>query len=213
MDIAQTSWRFADTFDACRRSRAERYDTFEKVISYLRQNASVTGACICEATQLGVKCSRPVVQLFVGEEGYDAFFNSPGGYRAQYLQSAARGLAANAALLDAFEPVLTAAVVADAGKDRLTLEDIRNSFFAASAKFWIDEAEEGFNVLDQSNDIDIAPWITGCEYVHAPIGIGAWAPRGEHLMAVGAFIDAFGNEVVAKRKIKRRFDIHHCGYS
>lgn len=189
-----------------------QFDSFTKVTARVQANCSVLGAVVCEGTELGAKgCLRPSVQLSVGAEAYDAFFNSPGGYRAQYLEGPDVGQAANNALISLLEPRLSEAVTEDCGESRLRRDWIQHSFLANSAKIWIDEDE--IDHINATNDLDISQWNHPCESIQAPPGIGLWAPRGTRLMVFGAFIDPWGNEVVPHRKIKRRFDIHMCGFS
>lgn len=207
-----TGWGFVKAFDEVRRTQIIRFDTFAKVVECIRKNCSVLGACVCEETNLGPRnCLRPTVQLSVGAQAYDAFFNSPGGYRAQYLESPDIGQASNNALITLLEPMLTAAVIADCGEQRLSRRVIQYSFLANSAKIWIDEDE--INMVDATDDLDIRQWDNPCDHIQAPPRIGLWAPRGTQLMVFGAFIDPWGNEVVPSRKIARRIDIHKCGYS
>ncbi len=205
-------WQFTNGFDEVRRTQIVRFDSFAKVTAYVQANCTVLGACVCEGIDLGPKgCLRPSVQLSVGREAYDAFFNSPGGYRAQYLDGPDVGQSANNALITLLEPTLTDAVIADCGEQRLSRGWIEHSFLANSAKIWIDEDE--IDYIDATHDLDISRWASPCDAIQAPAGNGLWAPRGTRLMVFGAFMDPWGNEVVAHRKIKRRFEIHMCGYT
>jgi len=88
---------------------------------------------------------------------------------------------------------------------------VRIAFLANSAKIWPSEDELDF--LNATVDLDIDDWRTGCETVNAPSGASLWAFEGQMLVAIGAFIDASGNEVVARRKILRRFELHECGFT
>lgn len=130
-----SKWRFAKGFDEVRRSQLMQFDSFTKITARVQANCSVLGAVICEGTELGAKgCLRPSVQLSVGAEAYDAFFNSPGGYRAQYLEGPDVGQAANNALISLLEPRLSEAVTEDCGESRLRRDWIQHSFLANSAK-------------------------------------------------------------------------------
>lgn len=205
-------WAFEPSFDPVRKSRLATYDTFTKVVEAVVASFEISGAWICEGIDLGPKnCWRPTVSLVVSPEAYDAFFNSPGGYRAEYLASPERGQAANGSLLAILEPKLSAATIADCGTDRLSPEWIRNAFLANSAKIWPDEDELDFTAV--TLDLAIEEWRQRREQPNAPAGSGLWAPEGMRLMAFGAFIDPWGNEIVARSKIRRRFEIHECGFT
>ena|SRR5690242_15217329 len=187
-------------------------ESFAQVVDAITMSVNIIGGWICEATNLGPRdCLRPIVGLIVSADTFDAFFNSANGYRAKFLERPEVGQAANGTLLRVLEPQLTMAVLNDCGSDRLSAERVRTSFLANSAKVWPDESELDF--LQATHDLAIEKWQTGCEHVNAPQGANLWAPRGTALLAIGAFVDAFGNEVVARPKILRRFELHDCGFT
>jgi hypothetical protein len=204
-----TIWAFVSTFDASRSAKLEAFGTFD-LVRLLSANCQIGNARICEAKELGIKCRRPQITLNVGTEAFDAFFNSPGGYRAQYLESPEQGQVANARLLRVLEPRLTAAVLEECGEDLLPQGWIRASFLANSAKIWPNE--EDLDFLQATKDLDIPQWQKGSNTV-TPAHAGLWAPEGTRLVVFGAFIDHNGNEIVSRKKILRRFDIHECGFS
>jgi hypothetical protein len=146
----------------------------------------------------------------VTAEAFDAFFNSPGGYRAQYLIDPDNGQAGNNRLLRLLEPKLTNAVVQECGESRLTRELLKKTFLANSAKIWPNEDE--LNPTEATIDLAVERWQQGCDWV-MPKDAGLWAPEGSSLNVFGAFIDPYGNEIVSRKKILRRFDIHECGFS
>src|SRR5512139_3341086 len=152
-----SDWQFEHAFDAARAQRLAAFDKFAKVEAVIAASATVQGAWICEAASLGAKdCFRPSVSLAVSGEVFDAFFNSPGGYRAQYLSSPEDGQAANGRLLRVLEPRLTAAVLEDCGTERLSSASVRNAFLANSAKVWIAEHELDF--LQMTRDLAVSAW-------------------------------------------------------
>jgi hypothetical protein len=205
-------WAFSSNFDMVRRRKLEAYDAFEKVFELVCREAQVVRADVCEGKELGPQdCWRPMVVLDVGKDVFDAFFNSPGGYRAQYLSDPDRGQAANNRLLRALEPKLTNAVVERCGEQHLGRGRISSAFLANSAKVWPDEAE--LNVAKASVDLEIARWKQPCAWINFPRNARLWAPEGTKLTAFGAFLDHWGNEVVSRKKIRRRFDIYQCGFS
>jgi hypothetical protein len=205
-------WAFAPSFDPIRGGRLAAFDTFAKVAAAVIASSKIVGAKLCEASSLGAKdCWRPTVSVAVSPEAFDAFFNSPGGYRAQYLVGPEEGQAANGALIRALEPRLSEAVVEHCGSTKLSAEWIQNAFVANSAKIWPNEADLDF--LDVTHDLAVDSWRNNRDLVNAPAGAGLWAPEGTQLTVFGAFMDPWGNEIVARNKIGRRFEIHACGFT
>ena len=205
-------WVFAPDFDGSGRPGLDKFHSFDEIAESIRLNAQILDACVCEGEDLGPKdCWRPAVILTIDVELFDAFFNSQSGYRAQYLSSADCGQAANSELLRAMEPRLTDSVVARCGENRLSRECIGNAFLANSAKIWPDE--EALDFTEATIDLAIGRWKQRCEWINAPAGAGLWAPKGTRLKVFGAFIDPWGNEIVSRKKILRRFDISERGFS
>jgi hypothetical protein len=205
-------WSFVEGFDSARRRRLERITSFDDVVQAISDSSQVQGAWLCEGEELGpIDCWRPVVRLDVEAEAFDVFFNGPAGYRAQYLASPDQGQAANALILRALEPGLTAAVAQRCGERRLSREGIRVAFLANSAKIWPDE--DALDFVEATIDLAVETWKKPCDWISAPAFAGLWAPQGTKLKVFGAFIDPYGNEVVSRKKVLRRFDIHECGFS
>lgn len=205
------TWAFEPSFSTTRRAKLEAVKSFDEITQTVLASSEVTGAWVCEGTDLGPKdCYRPVVQITVPADVFDSFFNSPRGYRAMFLADPDEGQAANGKLLRALEPKLSAAVVEKCGEARLSRASIRNALLANSAKIWPDE--ESLEFRNATHDIAIPQW-TSCDWINAPAGAGLWAPEGTRLKVIGAFIDPWGNEVVSKKKIRRRFEIHECGFT
>ncbi|MDO8683854.1 MAG: hypothetical protein Q7N50_10280 [Armatimonadota bacterium] len=199
-------------FDSARRERLEKFDTFDKVLERLLRYVEIVAARVCEDEDLGPRgCWRPEAVLNVESEAFDAFFNSPGGYRAQYLSDPDHGQAANNRLLRALEPKLTNEVVNRCGEKQLSREKVRDALLANSAKIWPDE--DSLDFTQATIDLAVERWKQPCDWINAPKYAGLWAPEGTRLKVIGAFIDPWGNEVVSRVKVRRRFDIHECGFS
>jgi hypothetical protein len=95
-------WILAPSFGRSRRERLEQFGSFDELVEIIRGKAQIVDAYICEGKELEPKaCCRPAVSLTVEAGIFDAFFNSPEGYRAQYLRDPDRGQAANGKLLRA----------------------------------------------------------------------------------------------------------------
>lgn len=85
-------------------------------------------------------CTRAAFLLSIDRHGYDAFFNSPIGYRAQYCLGLEIGKSANRQIIEALKPRLLA--FAERTTTAIfTLQKVGSSLDAVDAKIWIDESE------------------------------------------------------------------------
>ena len=206
-------WSFEPSFCPNRREKLEAVRSFDEIIQTLCNFADVTAADLEPGKADGLKDShRPFVNLTVDPDVFDAFFNSPHGYRAQFLPDPDEGQAANNRLLRKLSLKLFGAVIHGCQKRELTADQIRDAFLANSAKIWPYEGDlQDFR--DMTRNLAIPQWQAPYPWVDAPTGAGLWAPTGTRLRAFGAFIDTAGNEVVSRKKIRRRIHIHECGFS
>jgi hypothetical protein len=162
---------------------------------------------------------RAVFRLRVAPAAYDAFFNSPVGYRAQYCISVENGERHNRELIDLLtRPCLDFAQrkAPSTFGDRL----IRASLAGQQAKIWIDEAD--LNRLEGAH-ISFPRWTTKA----AAAAEGSWAdmaarskaesgilaPEGTHLEIKGAWILPDGAECRDPTKEHRSREIHDYGFS
>jgi hypothetical protein len=88
-------------------------------------------------------CGRAEFLLKVPGFLYDAFFNSPAGYRAQYAMSAELGQRRNRELIDALADRLVASSAPSVPETQ-----IRLSLNASAAKLWIHESEVAMHFHD-----------------------------------------------------------------
>jgi hypothetical protein len=150
-------------------------------------------------------CNRASFTLKVEPTTYDAFFNSPKGYRAQYAMSPRAGEAANRRLLDALEPLLIhAATAQNSVPPSLVLKSLR----CVDAKVWIDELEVEYQLSDANPAIAYDAW----EFDSLD-GQGLRAPVGTRLEVKGGWLDARGDERRDSLKASRSVQIFRTGYS
>ena len=150
-------------------------------------------------------CNRASFTLKVEPTAYDAFFNSPKGYRAQYAISPSAGETANRRLLDALEPLLMRTAAAqNSVPSSLVLKSLR----CVDAKVWIDELE----VEDQLSDPKPAIAYDAWEFDSLD-GQGLRAPVGTRLEVKGGWLDAHGDERRDSLKASRSVQISRTGYS
>ena len=155
-------------------------------------------------------CTRASYVLKVPALIYDAFFNSPNGYRAQYAHSVARGLAANRLLLSLLESRLLAfeQVERAVATGQISASRVRDSLRAVDAKLWIVEDEQTMrHVNGLGNEILYSVWAS------SRIGHGQRAPQGVLIDIKGGWLDATGREQRDDWKAYRSEDIHCTGWT
>jgi hypothetical protein len=204
-------WRFADDFDEVRRDRLSSIVDFRAVIHSIV--GSIRGLSMevesGRAESLR-ECSQPVFRLTVSEEAFDAFFNSPCGYRAQFLSDPCLGVASGLSLTEALRPLLLS-WVAENRPEELDRLDVRASLAGISCKAWI--CEDDFPFDKPSKDLAINQWLMEAVRGERKAMWGLCAPRGTGIEVKGALLNRTGDEVIPRDKVFRRFDIHQFGFS
>jgi hypothetical protein len=171
----------------------------------------------CHEDQIsGTSFKRVAYSIDVGEELFDLFFNSWGGYRAAFYRSPFDGLRVNRLCLDSLESALLDARAA------IQTEVVQESLRSGSAKIWL--AERGKSTV---------PGCPGCEgeweaHGEMPSEIfndrwelsdhykakwGRRAPRFRKLKVFGAFLDQHRNEFVPNDKRFRAEEISAFGWA
>jgi hypothetical protein len=203
-------WRFAASFPPERQAALCAPTSFEELVGLAVSDISRIRARVDPGRDRGLEhCLQPVFSFELPSAG-DPIFNGPCGYRAQYLNSPSRGLAANAALILALTPKLLAAVAATAEPAFAKL-DVCVSLRAASAKFWIQEIPS--LLVCPTEDLHVQPWLAEAKRGVQLAQWGVCAPEVTRFDVKGALLDSYGNEVVPCKKIARHYDIHHYGFS
>ena len=198
-------WRFTAAVSMARATQLRSWASFEEIVSALLQ-ASVQPFWWEPFRSPRLKgCSRASFPLKVVPAVYDAFFNSPKGYRAQYALSPSAGEAANRALLNALEPLLMCAAAEQNEVEPLL---VRASLRAVDAKVWIIESEVDDQLSDPSPALAYEPW----EF-NSLDGQGLRAPVGTLLEVKGGWFDSYGNENRDPLKAGRSSQIHRTGFS
>lgn len=227
MQPALTNWRLVPDFDPTRRSLLEETLVFEDVISLIERDAQLVGFDVCPGKRGHLKkCLRPEFQLNVHIDTFDIFFNSAGGYRAQYLSDPDEGQKQNSRLLLRLLDQLLAHANGKTTKHTMSADNLSQSLHCCSAKIWIGEGIVQFNheLIEQ---LTVPEWhmhaLAAVEAYHSnrypsPLAQekaiwGIRAPRGTRLEIKGAFRDTDGHEVVPFDKTDRRFEIHRYGYA
>jgi hypothetical protein len=164
-------------------------------------------------------CHRAFFRVHVSSPAYDAFFNSPVGYRAQYCISLENGRTCNRELLDALERACLAAAVGKEPAD-FPVAHIVASLRATRAKIWIDEND--LTGLDGVH-IEYQPWLAKAAFAstgtlaeqaaRSSVFAGLLAPIGAVLELKGGWIDPRGTECLDPAKAARDAEIRDYGFT
>lgn len=163
--------------------------------------------------------SRAFFRVRVTASDYDAFFNSPNGYRAQYCLSTENGAEQNRRLIQAITPMCLEYSKKHEQQDFLT-EKILVSLRGIDAKAWITESD-----LPDADEVHInyGPWVAKAEAskkggiadqaARASALVGVLAPVGTHIEIKGAWLTRQGNEWRDPRKAFRDQEIRDYGFT
>lgn len=114
---------------------------------------------ICDGYNSGlVNYRRPVLAFEIASDTFDAFFNSPVGYRAQFLKEPNIGQAANGWLLGRFIGKL---IQSASGRAEPCTRQIEISLIGASTKIWVHE--DDFPFSDLTEDLAVTAWVAAAK--------------------------------------------------
>jgi hypothetical protein len=197
-------WTFHDCVPLERRAHLNSCDSFANIVNGLVLSADIERSIWDVPQNRDLHGYRRAGFRFeVPPFLYDAFFNAPGGYRAQYAVSAELGVKMNRVLIEAIKPKVVALTRA-----RADYREILASIDAESAKVWIDEAEVEAQLFAEAPQIDYQPWSTAPGY-----GVGLRAPLGTRLVLHGGWLNGAGVEHLAVGKARRNEELHETGWS
>lgn len=154
---------------------------------------------------------------------FDRVFNSPYGYRAQYVIDPLNGREKNAVLIAALIDSLACSVQGDAQ----LLGRIRLSLASPHAKIWIEEDQHCPRTPELIIEICMSEWVKAAKSIHDRLIAsdfnlttkevdriyGVRAPVGPTLKVMGAWIAPNGELELASSKLKREEDIRAYGVS
>jgi hypothetical protein len=206
MTRANALWEFTNAVSTARATTLNNWESFDGIIGALNLLSSVENFWWEPFLRPELKgCNRASFLIKVPRAIYDAFFNSPNGYRGQYACAPTTGETANRRLLTSLEPKLLSAALA---QDQVKREGIVASLRGSDAKIWIDEAEVEDQLCDEPPGISYAPW----EF-NWPDGMGLRTPVGTLLEVKGGWLDPNGVERRDPIKAPRSLHIFERGYS
>lgn len=166
---------------------------------------------------------RPIFWFDVAESTFDRFFNSPYGYRGQYLASPENGREKNGLLITSLIDVLLMSV----HEKPQFLSAIRRSLASPHAKIWIDEDQHNPRTPELIVEIRVAEWERSASAMRHRLDAGdssltpkevdriydVRAPLGTTLKVMGAWVDRNGELKVVASKLRRAEEIKAYGLS
>lgn len=207
--------------------------SFDEVLASVFNEFSVPSYRADPGTKEARGYWRAVFGFSVQMPTYDAFFNGPTGYRAQFCNDPIRGLHKNRQCVDTLTPLLLDFARRSDSVSVKDLSKIDASLRCRSAKIWIDESAEDCTlnhsiVADQLVSIDVPPWVQAAEEAEREIKTwqetcprakqqalyGVQAPEGTRLKVFGGFIEETNYmELVVSSKRRRHQQIRLYGFS
>ena len=166
---------------------------------------------------------RAIFWFDVSDATFDRFFNSPYGYRAQYVADPQNGREKNAILIEALIDLLTRSVHGDAE----FLRQIRLSLASPHAKIWIEEDQHSPRMPELIIEICMPEWVAAAKSIHERLTagdsnlttkevdriFGVRAPVGTTLKVMGAWVAPNGELGLVASKLRRAEDIKAYGVS
>jgi len=228
MDLHDFTWTFSAQFDVHRKAKLEAVSDFDVIINRIVSEITPSKFEVCCGKEGSLKgCLRPQFEVAVSADTADLFFNSPVGYRAQYLMDPDEGQRQNGRLIRALHDKLLDFASYVQTKHPMTIKDIELSLLGCSAKVWLPEVSFSFN-HDLIEDIPVPIW---CQNALSALEAycrrerpepekkekAIWGLRAPRVCAIdvkGAFLTPSDKaEVVLFDKITRRYDIQNYGYA
>lgn len=211
------SWRFAANVPRERQDRLNAVTSFDEVVSRLKAGTIEKFEEEERRNPPCLGCTRAVFRIRVRECDYDAFLNSPVGYRAQFCIDIEYGRQQNRKLIDALTPLCASYISIT---DPQIVDFVSKSLGGTDAKVWVNDDD-----WQETNDIqiDYQPWVakrratktgtTADQAIRGKAELGVLAPTGTHIELKGAWITKDQQEWRDPSKAYRAEDIRHYGYA
>jgi hypothetical protein len=209
-------WKYSDAIAKQRQDRLFSFESFTVIADRIEQEMSI----LCYHVQGCDDDSKYARAVFCGrvcDELFDAFFNSPKGYRGSYFESPFHGLECNRYLMKKLFPRLSD--WAAQNSPGYNAQFSQDSLLAVSGKAWLAEipmelcefckGEWSHPTNDQAEIIN-GRWDKSH---HADAKYGRKAPQHSKIRLFGAFLSVRVDEFVPARKRDRHLQIYHVGWS
>jgi hypothetical protein len=214
MNSSEPFWNFTDFVPKGRREKMLTLTSFDEVI---QQVTAGSVDCFEFEQHRNSEYRRIFFRLHVGKTAYDAFFNSPVGYRAQYCINIENGLKQNRRLIEAVTPLCLESIKKK-GEHEHAREKVLASLSGTDAKVWINDRD--WPDIDEIH-INYAPWVTKAkkanegtmaeQVARTNAAVGVLAPENIHLEIKGAWLTSDNREWRDPGKAQRAEEIRDYG--
>jgi len=217
--MAKSLWSFSEFVSEERKSKLLGLSSFDQVVESVVSASTIIAFQTEPFNNERLKgCHRASFLLSVDPVAYDAFFNSPSGYRAQFCLGQGFGEAANRRIIEALRTSLIE-FARDKVDSEFDLDCVMASLDGKQAKIWVLEDAETQAGLSLKVQIEYGPWVERAkkyDRCQEDEFSGSWrgvlAPVGTKLEVKGAWLK-HGCEVIDTVKERRSEQIKLNGYS
>ncbi|MGT2468960.1 hypothetical protein ACVOMV_36490 [Mesorhizobium atlanticum] len=153
-----------------------------------------------------------------GNQASDLLYNSRDGLRGRYWQSPEHGFVATHHMIRSLTPALLSFAEQnppnfEKGAPEMTIDDIRLSLAAPSAKVWPRECDSNGNSLLEADALQVPRWIRNEQRAEYNQCMWRRTPTGDELVIKGGLLGADGIEYLPEGKRNRSSQIHEFGYT
>lgn len=153
-----------------------------------------------------------------GNQASDLLYNSRDGLRGRYWQSPEHGFVATHHLIRSLTPALLSFAEQtppspEKGVLEMTIEDIRWSLSAPSAKVWPRECDSSGSSLLAVDSLQVPRWIKNEQRAEYNQCMWRRTPMGDELEIKGGLLGTDGTEYLPEGKRNRSSQIHEFGYT
>lgn len=210
------AWKYINLEDETRIEKLISVNSYEDIIDQIEREMSI----LCYHVQTcddDTQYARPIFCIKITEDLFDAFFNSPVGYRGSYFQSIYQGMEVNYQLMKILLPRLSSWALENIPS--YNTEFTQEAMLAVSAKAWL--AEETLHLCSACEGEWSDPNVDKTEIINGrwnnsgqpKARYGRTAPLGSKIRLFGAFLNSHGDEFIPKKKRFRGQEIHDLGWS
>jgi hypothetical protein len=216
-------WFAVNVFTPERRARLAEPFEFNELISRLQSEVKNVRYKNDKGSHEAKGCWRPIIWFDVEEATFDCFFNSPYGYRGQYLLGADVGRNANSQLIAILSPTLVKAVTLSSKLK----QQVQRSIESPLAKIWIEEEQDLPRKPELIVQIVVPGWVDAARAIHNRLVngdtsltskevdriYGVRAPLGCTLKVMGAWVGPDDSLSIVTSKLRRAEEIKEYGIS
>jgi hypothetical protein len=217
--MSKALWSFSNLVSEERKSQLLRLSSFDQVVESVISTNKIRAYQTEPFKNERLKgCDRASFLLSVDPIAYDAFFNSPSGYRAQFCHGPGSGEAANRQIINRLRTSLME-FARDKVDSKFDLDCVAASLDGKQAKIWILEDGRTQPGLALKVEIEYDAWVeraNSFDQCQSDDLAGSWrgvlAPIGSELEVKGGWLKN-GKEVIDPVKEVRSEQIRLNGYA